>query len=63
MKLGFTINIGNYENVRFDSNDFPTLKECILDIVAQVKKELDLLSHVALCVQEFITRNFGDEWF
>ena len=39
MKVGITVNAGNYESLRFDSDDLPA--ENIEDGYIQIKKELE----------------------
>lgn len=62
MRVGITVNMGQYESVRFDSSDFPTIEQCLLDLVAEIKKEVmgkDALRRVGL----YLTNIFGPKWW
>lgn len=36
MKIGITINIGNFENMKFESSEFNTEKECINNLCSSM---------------------------
>jgi len=38
MKIGFTISIGNFEFIRIDSSDAPTLENCLMEIYDALMK-------------------------
>jgi len=56
MKIGFTINIGNYENVKIESNELPTLDDCLLEVY----KSLRNLSQVDAHIEEFMSKDYFD---
>lgn len=36
MKIGITINIGNFENMKFESSEFNTEKDCINNLCSSM---------------------------
>lgn len=51
MKLGYTINLGYYENISIETNDLPSTSACI----NEVKQLLSLHEHIPE-VQDFMSR-------
>jgi|Deesub1362A_J573_1020465.scaffolds.fasta_scaffold00348_11 hypothetical protein len=51
MRIGFTINLGNYESLRIDSSDLPTIKMCLTEI----KELLSVFEHIPE-VRKFIDK-------
>jgi len=41
MKIGITVNLGNYESIRIDTNEYNTLNEC-LDHLIDITNALDI---------------------
>jgi len=37
MKITVTINLGNYENVKIESNDYPNAEMCVAEIYNAVR--------------------------
>lgn len=62
MRIGITVNMGGYESVRFDSNEFPSIEECLMDLIADVKKEVKGKAALARC-ESYIKSIFGDSWW
>jgi len=48
MRIGVTINLGNYESIRYDSNDLPTDVECAKELIKKLSK------HKHMEVESFI---------
>jgi len=38
MRIGFTINLGNYQSLRVDSSDLPNSKMCLDEIIQALQK-------------------------
>lgn len=41
MKFGVTVNVGNYQSLRFDSNEHDTLDQCLAEIVTCLSRFQD----------------------
>lgn len=54
MILGFTCNIGNYESIKFQTNELDTIEECR----AEIKESIEKLKHIHLI--RFWNDNFAD---
>jgi hypothetical protein len=53
MKIGVTINLGNYENVSLESSEHDTAIQCVAELTAAVSLFRDPR------VEEYMSRVFG----
>lgn len=57
MKIGFTINIGNYESFKIESSELPGVSQCMIEIYVELKQHAQHDSYI----DEFIARSYFEQ--
>lgn len=61
MNFGFTINLRNYQSMRFVSSSHRNLKKCILELIKEIKKEVKNPETLEK-IRSWIIIEFGGEY-